>query len=103
VATSVPHWAYVSKGLKAVRPPLESDSERTQSLLDSVPVAYIVLNGEEDGKAVAEYTAPFVEGSPHAWRCVYVDEHGLARIFRRIRPDDDDTRAHGVNTRCSPT
>jgi hypothetical protein len=88
VATSMPHWAYLRKGLKAVRPPLESNRERTQALLDSVPVAYIILNPDSDGKAINNYVLPFVQGNPQAWKCVYVDEERLVRIYERVRSED---------------
>lgn len=94
VATSMPHWAYLTKGLKAVRPPLESNRERTQALLDSVPVAYIVLNPDNDGKAINENTSPFIEGNPQAWTLVYMDEKGLVRIYERVRSEDRDKGKH---------
>jgi hypothetical protein len=92
VATSMPHWAYLRKGLKAVRPPLESNPEQTQALLDSVPVAYIVLSPENDGKAMNNHVLPFVQGNPQAWKCVYADEEGLVRIYERVRSEDGDKR-----------
>jgi hypothetical protein len=92
VATSMPHWAYVSKGLKAVRPPIESDGERTQTLLDSIPVAYIILSPENDGKAINEYFFPFVQSSPHAWKSVYVDEQQTVVVYQRARSDAEDKR-----------
>jgi hypothetical protein len=90
MATSMPHWAYLRKGLKAVRPPLESNRERTQALLDSVPVAYIVLSPKSDGKAVNNYILPFVQGNSQAWKCVYVDEERLVLIYERVRSEDED-------------
>ena len=78
VATAMPHWAYLRNGLKAVRPPLEANSERAQTLLDSVPVAYVVLDntGEGGSKASNAYTLPLLQGNPRAWKLVYADEKG---------------------------
>jgi hypothetical protein len=90
VATSLPHWAYLRKGLKAVRPPLESNRERAQSLLDSVPVAYIILSPQNDGKAINEYVFPVVQGYPQAWKCVHADEGKLVRIYERVQSQDGD-------------
>ena len=87
VATSMPHWAYLRQGLKAVRPPLESNRERTQALLDSVPVAYIILSPDNDGKAINDHIVPFVEGNPQAWRRVYMNEQRLVRIYERVRSE----------------
>jgi hypothetical protein len=88
----MPHWAYLREGLKAVRPPLESNRERTQALLDSVPVAYIVLSPENDGKAINDYFLPFVQSAPQFWKVVYGDDKGLVRIYERVRSEDRGKR-----------
>jgi hypothetical protein len=90
VATSMPHWAYLRKGLKAVRPPLEPSRERTQALLDSVPVTYIVLSPQSDGKAINNHIFPFVESNPRDWKPVYVDAEAMVRIYERVRSDETD-------------
>ena len=89
VATAMPHWAYVRKGLKAVRPPLESNSERAQALLDSVPVAYVVLDKSGEGFSNA-YMLALVQANPRAWKLVYADEKGGVRIYERVRAGDGD-------------
>ena len=38
VAAAMPQWVYLKTGLKTVMPPLESDSKKAESLLNSVPV-----------------------------------------------------------------
>ena len=86
VATSMPHWAYLRKGLKAVRPPLEANSERAQTLLDSVPVAYVVLDKSDEGYSNA-YMLPLLQGSPRAWQLVYEDERGPVRVYERVRAE----------------
>ena len=90
VAISMPHWAYLRKGLKAVRPPLESNCERAQALLDTVPVAYIVLNFKGEMQFINDCILPLVEGDPQAWKLVYMDEKGLVRIYERVRSEDGD-------------
>jgi hypothetical protein len=89
VATAMPHWAYLRKGLQAVRPPLESNSERAQALLDSVPVAYVVLDKSDEGSSNA-YVLPLLQGNPRAWNLVYTDEKGRVRIYERVRAGDGD-------------
>jgi hypothetical protein len=84
VATSMPHWAYLRKGLKAVRPPLEANSERAQTLLDSVPVAYVILDKSDEGHSNANML-PLLQGSPRAWQLVYADERGPVRVYERVR------------------
>jgi hypothetical protein len=86
VATSMPHWAYLRQGLKAVRPPLEADSERTQALLDSVPAAYVVVDKSDEAYSNA-YIMPLLEKNPRAWQLVYADERGPVRVYERVRAD----------------
>jgi hypothetical protein len=86
VATAMPHWAYLRNGLKAVRPPLEANIERAQTLLDSVPVAYVVLDKSDEGYINA-YMLPLLQGSPRAWQLVYVDERGPVRVYERVRAE----------------
>jgi len=89
VATAMPHWAYLREGFKAVRPPLEANSERAQTLLDSVPVAYVVLDKSDEGHSNA-YMIPLLQGSPRAWQLVYEDEKGPVRIYERVRAGEGD-------------
>ena len=92
VATSMPHWAYLRKGLKAVRPPLEANRERAQALLDSVPVTYIVLNFKSEMQFVNKFILPLVEGDAKAWTFVYTDDKGLVRIYERTRSPLDKAK-----------
>jgi hypothetical protein len=85
LATSMPHWAYLRNGLKAVRPPLESNPDRAQALLDSIPVAYIALNFEGEMQFINDSILPLVERNSLAWKFVYMDEKGLVRIYERVR------------------
>jgi len=89
VATAMPHWAYLREGFKAVRPPLEANSERAQTLLDSVPVAYVVLDKSDEGHSNA-YMIPLLQGSPRAWQLVYEDENGPVRIYERVQAGEGD-------------
>lgn len=85
VAASMPHSAYLRTGLKTVMPPFEADLVRTQVLLDSVPVRFVVV----DGTAVnftREYTLPFLKSSPGLWMVVYSNPAGNLEIYQR-RPE----------------
>lgn len=89
IAVSVPQWAYLVTGLKAVRPPLEFSHARTQELLDSVPVAYVVLDFTNIGGFTVPYLAPVLDGEPRVWKLVYRDREGAVAIYERVRPGDD--------------
>jgi hypothetical protein len=101
VATSMPHWAYLKTGLKAVRPPLEANRELAQALLDSVPVAYIVLDSKDDMEFTNTYMLPLVQGDPQVWKFVYMDEKGLVRIYERVRSEDRDRAKQYIGFRGS--
>ena len=101
VAASMPQWAYLRTGLKAIMPPLESNRERAQMLLDSVPVAYIVLDFETSGDFAHPYLLPLVHGEPQIWKQVYMDEKGLVRIYERVRPRDGNRENQGIAHRAS--
>ena len=88
LATSMPHWAFLRTGLKAVRPPLESNPDRAQAFLDSVPVAYIVLNFKGEMQFVNYPIIPLVQHNSKVWKFVYTDEKGLVHIYERVRSED---------------
>jgi hypothetical protein len=88
LATSMPHWAFLRTGLKAVRPPLESNPDRAQAFLDSVPVAHIVLNFEGEMQFVNYPIIPLVQHNSKVWKFVYTDEKGLVHIYERVRSED---------------
>jgi hypothetical protein len=90
VATSWPHLAYLKNGRKAVRPPLEANSERAQTLLDSVPVAYVVVDKSDDeaSKVSTAYMLPLLQGNPREWKLVYADEKGVVSVYERVRAGD---------------
>jgi hypothetical protein len=104
IALSMPHWAYLRTGLKAVMPPFENDPEKAQRFLDSVPVKFLFL---DQGLAVdaRPYTLPVVQNFPDRWKRVYsdsvllesgnLDKNGFA-IYERVQPDDASTRVEGA-------
>ena len=83
IAATAPHSAYLRTGLKAVLPPLESDRERAQRLLDSVPVKYVILDVLGIPGISERYAAPTIERHPQMWKPVYVAPDGGARIYER--------------------
>jgi hypothetical protein len=94
VAASMPHWVYLRTGLKAVMPPFETDPVRTQELLESVPVAFIVQDRGLD-LDTRKYLDPVVRAFPQRWKLVYrdsiADESGkhpqeAFEIFQRVPP-----------------
>lgn len=104
VAASMPHWVYLRTGLKAVMPPLETNPVKTQELLDSVPVNYIIL--EEVTVNTRKYALPMIQSYPDHWKRVYSDsfisESGEKlkdrfEIYQRVGPGRSDAEKNSKN------
>ena len=85
IATVAPHWTYLHTGRKAVMPPLEADPSRAQELLDSVPVAYLLVDDLEFLDVSRRYAAPVVEEHPLQWRLAYTSPGGHTSVYERVR------------------
>lgn len=82
VAASMPQWAYLRTGLKSVMPPFDTDPARTEALLDSVPVRFVIVDGT-DVNFAREYTLPSLVGAPDRWALVYSNPSGKLEIYQR--------------------
>jgi len=85
IATTVPHWAFLRIGRKAVSPPMVVGSENVQRLLDSVPVKYVIVDELHSPGISQRYLAPVIEKLPDFWKLVYVAPEGKAQIYERIK------------------
>lgn len=104
VAASMPQWVYLRTGLKTVMPPFETDPDRAQAFLDSVPVRFVVVDGT-DVSFTRPYTLPLLESSPRRWMVIYSDPPGKLKIYERrqeptnltpsLHPDGDPSHAPG--------
>ena len=85
MATSMPQWAYLRTGVKAILPPMEADHEEARRLLDAVPVRFVVLDELQYPQISQRYAAPAVEVHPAVWRRIYETSDGQARVYERVR------------------
>jgi hypothetical protein len=94
IAVSMPQWVYLRTGNKTVMPPFESDPIKAQQLLESVPVAFLIL---DEGLAIdsKRFMKGVVESFPDRWKRVYSDDvttetgerHEQAfEIYERVHP-----------------
>ncbi|HXE80754.1 MAG TPA: hypothetical protein VNK41_08400 [Vicinamibacterales bacterium] len=81
VAAGVPHWIHLRTGLKTVMPPFEADAASAQTLLDSVPVDYLLVGS--DVIASERYTVPVVRQCSEAWELVFTSRVGGWKVYRR--------------------
>jgi hypothetical protein len=84
VAISMPQWAYLQTGLRAVMPPFNRDAERVQRALDSVPVTYLVVDQIEMESQFSERFWNVVRNFPDRWRLVY--SAPMAHVYAREMP-----------------
>lgn len=92
VVSSMPHWAHIQTGLKTVMPPFERDPQKAQTLLDSVPVRFVIVEtadlhpcsgGMCQGDYAAQYLLPLLSGAPQWWSLAYVGDNDSLRIYER--------------------
>jgi hypothetical protein len=84
VATSTPHWAYLRTSLPAVMPPFEADPGRAATLLDGVPVTYLIVDQLSFLDVGRRYTIPAIARAPDQWRLIYAPNDSGPRIYRRV-------------------
>jgi hypothetical protein len=85
IATSAPHWAYLKMGgvRKAIMPPMEADPAKSQQLLDSASVKYLVVDELGFLDIVKRYARPTVEQHPGLWERVYTVPGTDTHVYRR--------------------
>jgi hypothetical protein len=76
VATLYSHLCYLRTGLHAVSLPVERDPARARELLESVPVSYVIVDGE--------WLLPTVESDSVDWRLVQSFEG--TKLYERKAP-----------------
>ena len=82
IAAGMPHWVHLRTGLKTVMPPFELDAGKTQELLDSVPVAYLIVG--RDVVDSQRYMLPVVRQFPSGWKAVYATAAGDWAVYQRV-------------------
>jgi hypothetical protein len=85
LVSSMPHWAYLRTGVKAILPPMEANRDEARRLLDAVPVRFVVLDALAYPGISQRYAAPAVEGQPASWKQIYRTPDGGARVYERAR------------------
>jgi hypothetical protein len=84
VAVSMPQWVYLKTGLKTVMPPLDSDPQKAQRLIDTVPATYVILDKLAMESYFNKRFSGLVLNSPGKWRLVCASPRGNFDIFQRV-------------------
>ena len=82
VAAGTPHRIYLRTGLQAVMPPFERDPVKTQRLLESVPVDFLLVG--DDVIKSERFTGPAVRMFADRWQPVYSTSVGGWTVYRRV-------------------
>jgi hypothetical protein len=98
IAALSPQQAYLQTGLKAVMPPMESDAETEQRLLDSVPIRYVIIDDIAYPGFVRRYALPAIENHPDLWRRVYTAPASATWIYERVSPSPTSTPRGAVGS-----
>ena len=85
VGTSCPYIVYLKLNLKAVMPPRETDVDKAQRFLDSVPVTYLIVDDlrflPDDSN---NYIRPVVQTHADRWKKVYGVPATATAIYQRV-------------------
>jgi hypothetical protein len=82
VAAAMPEWIYLNTGLQTVMPPLESDPKKVRSLLESVPVRYLIVESSSKfGDSARDHVLPMVQRFVTDWPKVYMSRDGNVQVF----------------------
>ena len=84
IASSMPQWVYLQSGFKSVMPPLTEKSAEAETLSDSVPVSYFLMEQLlMDDNFLVSFPA-LVARSPETWKLVYGGTRDQVRVYARV-------------------
>lgn len=79
VATVAPQLCYLWTGLHSIFPPMESNPKLARSLMESVPVSYVIIDELEFLDTARTYGRPALESAGSAWRLAF--ERGGTQVY----------------------
>jgi hypothetical protein len=84
IAVTMPHWVYIRSGFKAVMPPLITDREKSQALIDTVPASFVIVEQLLMNDNFNTFFPRLVESSPDTWKLVYSKQGNPVKLYARI-------------------
>lgn len=84
ISTTCPPYLHLRIGRRAVMPPFESQPDRCLTMLENVPVDYVVVDGLNLLRKGGQYAEPALKTAPDHWSKVFDDLEGEVRIYRRM-------------------
>ena len=84
IAVTMPQWVYLQSGFKAVMPPLTTDPDKAENLIDTVPVSFVIIEQLLMDDNFNTYFPKLVEKSPDRWKLVYSKQGGPVKLYARV-------------------
>src|SRR5262249_1114754 len=84
VASNCPHLVYLMLHSKSVMPPMESNVDEAQRLLDDVPVTVLIADDLKFSEAPSErYVGPVIRAYGDRWKSVFTVRGTATTIYER--------------------
>lgn len=84
IAVTMPQWVYLQSGFKAVMPPLTTDPDKAEKLIDTVPVSFVIVEQLLMDDNFNTYFPKLVQKSPDHWKLVYSKPGGPVKLYARV-------------------
>ena len=85
VTSSCPYLIYLMLHSKSVMPPMESNVDTAQKLLDDVPVTFLIVDDLDFSGATSKYLGPVVTTYGDRWKNVFAVPGTATTIYQRTR------------------
>jgi hypothetical protein len=92
VVTSCPQLVNLMLHFKSVMPPMESNVDAAQKLLDDVPVTFLIVDDLEFLDSSRRYLGPVITAYGDGWKKVFTAPSTATTIYQRTRALPPDLR-----------
>ncbi|MFL6416982.1 MAG: hypothetical protein ACJ74Y_15065 [Bryobacteraceae bacterium] len=84
IAVTMPQWVYIRSGFKAIIPPLNTNADKVQKLVDTVPVSFVIVEDLLMSDNFNTYFPKVVESSPDRWKLIYSIQGSPVKLYARV-------------------
>jgi hypothetical protein len=83
--TSCPQLVNLMLHFKSVMPPMESNVDAAQRLLDDVPVTFLIVDDLDFSHSSRRYLGPVITAYGDRWKKVFTAPSAATTIYQRTR------------------